>query len=67
MPIYNYRCSDCEEDYEVLAKDDDSIKECIKCGSKNIKRVYSSFDFNFKNKTENSCSGGTCSTGRCGI
>ncbi len=68
MPIFNYRCSDCGEEFEVLAKQNDNEVKCSSCGKKNVKKVYSSFDFNIKEPaTGSSCSMGGCSNGRCGL
>lgn len=43
MPIYDYRCNDCNDLFEVLvtssAATDDII--CTKCKSKNIKKTIS--------------------------
>jgi putative FmdB family regulatory protein len=67
MPIYNYNCDECKIDFEILAKKSDEITACTSCGSKNIKRVYSSFDFNLKNSTPAACQTGGCPGGSCGI
>ena len=67
MPIFNYKCSDCGEEFEVLAKQNDDKMKCTSCSGKNVKRVYSSFDFNLKGPVSGqSCSMGGCSDGRCG-
>ncbi|MCJ7665962.1 MAG: zinc ribbon domain-containing protein [Actinobacteria bacterium] len=67
MPIFNYRCSDCSEEFEVLAKQNDNKMECTSCGGKNVKKVYSSFDFKLKQPvSEGNCPPGGCSSGRCG-
>jgi putative FmdB family regulatory protein len=67
MPIYNYKCSECSKDFEVLARHKDEGVECISCGSSNIKRVYSSFDFSLKKTPAASCQSGTCRGGTCGL
>ena len=67
MPIFNYRCSDCGDEFEVLSKSGDSLIECSNCGGKNIKKIYSSFDFNIKETVSGGgCSMGGCSNGSCG-
>ena len=67
MPIFNYRCSDCGDEFEVLSKSGDSLIECSNCGGKNIKKIYSSFDFNIKETISGrGCSMGGCSNGSCG-
>ncbi|GEM_PF-127260 len=67
MPIYNYNCSECSRNFEILVRNKDDKVECTKCGSSNIKRVYSSFDFSFKKSPAASCQSGTCSGGTCGL
>ncbi len=67
MPVYNYKCSDCSQNFEVLLRNKDDSVKCTKCGSSHIKRVYSSFDFSFKKSPAASCRSGTCSRGTCGL
>ncbi|MCF7888301.1 MAG: zinc ribbon domain-containing protein [Candidatus Omnitrophica bacterium] len=64
MPIYNYLCKDCGEKFELLlgVTADKPKIVCKKCGSKNIKKEFSSFSM------PNSSDGGTsgsCPTGTC--
>lgn len=44
MPIYEYRCSSCCEEFEVELpiKKFNSLKKCTLCGSKKIERLISS-------------------------
>ncbi|MGI6468919.1 MAG: FmdB family zinc ribbon protein [Syntrophomonadaceae bacterium] len=44
MPIYEYKCRDCERTFEVLTKMDkrDNVK-CPGCQSANIQALFSSF------------------------
>lgn len=67
MPIYNYNCDDCKKEFEVFVKNSDSKTECTECGSKNVKRVYSSFDFNLKSSSPASCGTGGCPGGGCSL
>ena len=54
MPIYNYRCEDCFEDFEILL----SIKEreqsetvlCKKCNSEKVLPLMSKTSFVLKGK-----------------
>ncbi len=47
MPIYEYKCKNCGEKFEVLvfSQTDNSIV-CVKCGSENTERMLSSFASN---------------------
>lgn len=46
MAIYNYRCEDCGEEFEVSHLIDEAVTECVECCSDNIKRTPpSSFMF----------------------
>ncbi len=68
MPLFNYRCSDCAHEFEVLSKPDDNSVECSNCGGKDIKKIYSSFDFNIKEPAAGgSCPTGGCQNGSCGL
>jgi putative FmdB family regulatory protein len=67
MPIYNYNCEDCNKEFEVLVKSCDDKTECSSCGSKNVKKVYSSFDFSMKGNSAPACQSGGCPGGSCGL
>ena len=68
MPIYNYLCDDCKNDFEVLAKNhNDSIVNCTSCVSSRIKKVYKAFDFNLKKEKHAFCDTGSCPGGSCGL
>jgi len=40
MPIYEYRCKACEEEFEVLVRSS-TVPACPKCGSLEIDRLVS--------------------------
>ena len=51
MPIYEYRCNDCEQEFEEVflpnlsrSLDSDSV-ECPACGSANVSRMLSPGSF----------------------
>ncbi len=47
MPIYEYRCSACGNDFERIQKINDPAPGCPKCGQATERRVsLSSFQFN---------------------
>ena len=75
MPIFEFKCSDCEEFFEFLFRNSDEEKEmkCPKCGSFAIERVISMTNFSISgtprggskptvSKQERNCSCGSCST-----
>ena len=41
MPIYEYKCTDCNEEFEALVFKSDETVPCPKCEGKNIKRLMS--------------------------
>jgi len=76
MPIYEFKCSECEEFFEVIvmgSKDDDTVI-CPKCESKEFERVVSKTNFTMGSSSssagqhkgvqtqERECSGGSCKT-----
>ncbi|HCC68440.1 MAG TPA: FmdB family transcriptional regulator [Nitrospiraceae bacterium] len=69
MPIFEYRCQDCGEDFEKLLYRDCPV-DCQKCGSKNVKKKFSVFGMSGVEKpsspssTCSSCSSSSCSTCR---
>jgi putative FmdB family regulatory protein len=42
MPIYEYRCSECGEEFELLVFGEKKIT-CIKCGSQDVVKKFSVF------------------------
>lgn len=74
MPIYEYICKDCGEQFETLRsmKDADAPIACNKCRSANTTRMLSVFNATSGGKSIagssapscGSCSGGSCAT--CG-
>jgi putative FmdB family regulatory protein len=73
MPIYEFRCLECKEIFEVIVvsgSDDDEIK-CTKCGSSSFERVLSSGSVSVApgsgpgqsaSMQERNCSTGSCTT-----
>jgi len=73
MPIYEFKCSSCNECFEILVlkKDEAVAASCPKCGSEEFERVMSKTCFavapsggqssgaSAKTRT---CSGGSCTT-----
>jgi len=65
MPIFEYRCKDCNTTFDMLVKsNDESEIICPECKSSNNKKLFSAFS------TSNSSSGSSydsCASGNCGI
>ncbi len=72
MPIYEFKCSKCEEFFEVIvmgSKGDDIVK-CPKCESKEFERVVSKTNFAMGSSSAGQAKGvqtqeRECSTGSC--
>ncbi len=69
MPIFEYRCLDCEELFEILVLDSDEAVTCAVCRSRNLEKQFS--PFGIKSEGELSPSGRTgggcgCSPAGCG-
>jgi len=70
MPIYEFKCSKCEEVFELLLLKEDEVGACKKCGSGEFERIMSSTNYamgaggggaKVSAKTR-SCSSGSCTT-----
>ncbi|MBI5188933.1 MAG: zinc ribbon domain-containing protein [Nitrospirae bacterium] len=68
MPIYEYKCNNCSEDFERLIFGNQKVN-CPKCGSDDIKKKFSTFGmsgvekpFAGSSSSCTSCSKNTCST-----
>ncbi|RLC23562.1 MAG: zinc ribbon domain-containing protein [Deltaproteobacteria bacterium] len=74
MPIYEFKCSKCEEFFEVIVmgSNKNDIVSCPKCESKEYERVVSKTNFSMGSSSagpskgvqtqERECSGGSCKT-----
>ncbi|MDE0397522.1 MAG: zinc ribbon domain-containing protein [Candidatus Poribacteria bacterium] len=45
MPIFEYRCNDCETEFEVLARTGNAkeLPKCPRCGTHDTKKRFSAF------------------------
>ena len=61
MPIYEYRCEKCGNEFELIVFRDDT-PECPACGDKEPTRKMSTFGFSmgYKSKSSGSSSGSGC-------
>lgn len=50
MPIYEYKCRQCDNVEEVLQKFDENYYEggCPECGSQDMRKLISQSDFHLK-------------------
>ncbi|MBA4366236.1 MAG: zinc ribbon domain-containing protein, partial [Desulfobacterium sp.] len=74
MPIFEFKCSKCEEFFELLVMGNDEKNElqCPKCGSENFERVLSTTNYSMPgggsspdkstHTQTRTCSGGSCTT-----
>ena len=76
MPIYEFKCLDCDEYMEILVmnKQDELEMVCSKCGSGNLERILSSTNHAIAgggagqpaqsgvNAQTRTCSSGSCTT-----
>ncbi|MCP3941573.1 MAG: zinc ribbon domain-containing protein [Desulfobacteraceae bacterium] len=73
MPIFEFKCSDCEEFFEVIVMgaSDDSGVNCPKCKSREFQRVVSKTNYTMGSSSGSSCAQGVqtqereCSGGSC--
>ena len=80
MPIFEYRCTDCNSTFELLKNisNDDKVT-CPECNSSNNKKLFSSFStsqsettYSYNNCASGNCNiddsnVGGCTTGMCGL
>jgi len=67
MPLYEFHCSDCEKDSEVLVRSTDwKGTNCPHCGSKKIEKKLSVFaSAGGGDEIAPQCTGNPGSCGRC--
>lgn len=62
MPIYEYRCADCTEKFDLLvrASDADAARECPKCRGSKVSRLLSTFAVGGSNGGSSAWSDASC-------
>jgi putative FmdB family regulatory protein len=60
MPIFEYLCGKCGNEFELLIFGNDE-PVCPACGEKNPEKKMSSFGFSVGYKSKSSASGSSCS------
>ena len=61
MPIYEYVCQNCGDEFECLVFRDDT-PECPQCHTKDLKKKMSAFGFSVGGKFTSSASSDSCSS-----
>ncbi|HXX56734.1 MAG TPA: zinc ribbon domain-containing protein [Thermodesulfovibrionales bacterium] len=64
MPIFEYRCNGCGEDFEKLVFGNQAVR-CPKCDSGDIKKKFSTFGMSGVEHAGSSSGCSSCSSGSC--
>jgi len=67
MPMYEYHCGKCDEDFEELVMGDEKIR-CPSCGGGRVKKMMSAFAHKSGGKfvsAEGGSGCSSCSSGNC--
>lgn len=69
MPLYEFECSDCGDDFETLVLDPRESVKCLSCESENVSKRFSTFglgggsgDSDFPEAADSGC----CVQSSCG-
>ncbi|MDX9715515.1 MAG: zinc ribbon domain-containing protein [Dissulfurispiraceae bacterium] len=63
MPIFEYKCEKCSEEFEKLVHGSHTVK-CPKCSSENVVKKFSVFGMSgVERQTSSACS--SCTSGSC--
>jgi len=60
MPIYEFRCMDCQAEFEELCRLDEKAVPCPSCGSKHVERKVSLCAFSVGGKMTTTASSASC-------
>jgi putative FmdB family regulatory protein len=68
MPLFEYKCNDCNTKYEVLHKSNTNLSEvtCPNCSSINSKKLLSTFSASIGDSSNSSYTD-SCANGSCGL
>ena len=63
MPIFEYKCNNCNKKFEVLHKSIANIEivKCPECDSQDNNKLFSAFAPSMNSKSESFCNDGSCS------
>ena len=62
MPIYEFSCKKCDNQFEYLVFKDGEIVNCPDCGNKKVKKLMSACNFKDSKGSFSSSSGSDCSS-----
>jgi len=65
MPIFEYKCSACSEDFEKLVFGTTAQINCPKCGSSEVNKKFSVFAARGLEKSVGSSGCSSCSSSSC--
>jgi putative FmdB family regulatory protein len=65
MPIFEYKCQDCNKEFEKLVSGTNPEVSCPECNSKNIKKKFSVFGMSGVEKQVSSSGCTSCSSSSC--
>ena len=68
MPIFEFNCGKCRENFEMLfrSRDEQVVVVCPKCGSRHAKRQMSAFAGKVGNTAAGGAGCGSCAATHCG-
>ena len=66
MPLYEYRCRDCDEKFERYVRAWGDATACPACKSGSVEKLLSTFAFAAADGSASSPAGGGCGCGRGG-
>ncbi len=63
MPVFEYKCQECGEEFEKLVFGQNHDVACVKCNSKKVKKKFSVFGMSGAGNSGAGCS--TCTSSSC--
>jgi putative FmdB family regulatory protein len=65
MPMYEFECPKCHEDFEELVRSAEAVKDmaCPNCGSRKVKKKFSTFASKVSGGASSSVSAAACAPG----
>jgi putative FmdB family regulatory protein len=72
MPIFEFVCGNCGEEFEKLVRSGSAEIRCLHCASEDVERVLSTFRASTSSRGRSTATVGTgsgcgsCSSGSCG-